>query len=75
MAWIACSGWNGMNFDTHFNAETAWNYRSGLPDRVSPELLAERMASVLEDVGEYMGDNYVFQGAPLTARLSASINF
>ena len=27
------------------------------------------------DVGEYMGDNYVFQGAPLTARLSASINF
>ena len=56
MAWIACSGWNGMNFDTHFNAETAWNYRSGLPDRVSPELLAERMASVLEDVGEYMGE-------------------
>ena len=27
------------------------------------------------DVGEYMGDNYAFQGAPLTARLSASINF
>ncbi len=27
------------------------------------------------DVGEYMGDNYVFQGAPLTARLSASISF
>ena len=27
------------------------------------------------DVGEYMGDNYLFQGAPLTARLSASINF
>ena len=27
------------------------------------------------DVGEYMGDNYVFQGAPLTATLSASINF
>ena len=27
------------------------------------------------DVGDYMGDNYVFQGAPLTARLSASIDF
>lgn len=27
------------------------------------------------DVGEYMGDGYLFQGAPLTARLSASINF
>lgn len=27
------------------------------------------------DVGEYMGDNYLFQGAPLTARLSASVNF
>jgi len=27
------------------------------------------------DVGEYMGDNYLFQGAPLNARLSASINF
>ncbi|MCE6980716.1 TonB-dependent siderophore receptor [Pseudomonas frederiksbergensis] len=27
------------------------------------------------DAGEYMGDGYVFQGAPLTARLSASINF
>jgi len=27
------------------------------------------------DAGEYMGDDYVFQGAPLTARLSASINF
>ena len=27
------------------------------------------------DVGEYMGDNYLFQGAPLTARLSTSINF
>lgn len=27
------------------------------------------------DVGDYMGDNYVFQGAPLTARLSASVNF
>mgnify|MGYP003600121309 CR=1 FL=1 len=27
------------------------------------------------DVGGYMGDNYAFQGAPLTARLSASINF
>ncbi len=27
------------------------------------------------DAGEYMGDNYLFQGAPLTARLSASINF
>ncbi|TFF13978.1 TonB-dependent siderophore receptor [Pseudomonas sp. BCA14] len=27
------------------------------------------------DAGEYMGDDYVFQGAPLTARLSASVNF
>ncbi|SDU89948.1 TonB-dependent siderophore receptor [Pseudomonas mucidolens] len=27
------------------------------------------------DVGEYMGDDYLFQGAPLTARLSASVNF
>ncbi|AZC27431.1 TonB-dependent siderophore receptor [Pseudomonas sessilinigenes] len=27
------------------------------------------------DVGEYLGDDYLFQGAPLTARLSASINF
>jgi iron complex outermembrane receptor protein len=27
------------------------------------------------DAGEYMGDGYLFQGAPLTARLSASINF
>ena len=27
------------------------------------------------DAGEYMGDAYLFQGAPLTARLSASINF
>ena len=27
------------------------------------------------DVGEYMGDNYLLQGAPLTARLNASINF
>ena len=27
------------------------------------------------DVGDYMGDNYVFQGAPLTARLSATVNF
>ncbi|SSB98511.1 iron complex outermembrane recepter protein [Pseudomonas sp. 43mfcvi1.1] len=26
------------------------------------------------DAGEYMGDGYLFQGAPLTARLSASIN-
>ena len=27
------------------------------------------------DAGEYEGDAYLFQGAPLTARLSASINF
>ncbi len=27
------------------------------------------------DTGEYMGDDYLFQGAPLTARLSASVNF
>ncbi|VVP95195.1 TonB-dependent siderophore receptor [Pseudomonas fluorescens] len=27
------------------------------------------------DAGEYLGDGYLFQGAPLTARLSASINF
>ncbi|NBF04292.1 TonB-dependent siderophore receptor [Pseudomonas sp. Fl5BN2] len=27
------------------------------------------------DVGEYLGDDYLFQGPPLTARLSASINF
>ena len=27
------------------------------------------------DAGEYMGDGYLFQGVPLTARLSASINF
>ena len=27
------------------------------------------------DAGEYMGDDYLFQGAPLTARLSASVNF
>jgi iron complex outermembrane receptor protein len=27
------------------------------------------------DAGEYMGDGYLFQGAPLTARLSASITF
>ncbi|MGY2402106.1 TonB-dependent siderophore receptor [Pseudomonas sp. SDO5271_S396] len=27
------------------------------------------------DVGEYLGDDYLFQGAPLTARLSASVNF
>ena len=27
------------------------------------------------DVGEYMGDDYLFQGAPLTARLSATVNF
>ena len=27
------------------------------------------------DVGDYLGDGYLFQGAPLTARLSASINF
>ena len=27
------------------------------------------------DTGDYLGDNYVFQGAPLTARLSASLNF
>ena len=27
------------------------------------------------DAGEYMGDDYLFQGAPLNARLSASVNF
>lgn len=27
------------------------------------------------DVGEYLGDNYLFQGAPRTARLSASVSF
>ncbi|MDI9778752.1 TonB-dependent siderophore receptor [Pseudomonas fluorescens] len=27
------------------------------------------------DVGEYMGDGYLFQGAPRTARLSATVNF
>lgn len=27
------------------------------------------------DAGEYIGDDYLFQGAPLTARLSASVNF
>ncbi|SKA93298.1 iron complex outermembrane recepter protein [Pseudomonas extremaustralis] len=27
------------------------------------------------DAGEYMGDDYLFQGAPLTARLSATVNF
>lgn len=27
------------------------------------------------DAGEYMGDDYLSQGAPLTARLSASVNF
>ncbi|MGC5703789.1 TonB-dependent siderophore receptor [Pseudomonas sp. NFXW11] len=27
------------------------------------------------DTGEYMGDDYLFQGAPLSARLSASVNF
>lgn len=27
------------------------------------------------DVGDYLGDNYLFQGAPRTARLSASISF
>lgn len=27
------------------------------------------------DAGEYMGDDYLFQGAPLTARLSASVSF
>lgn len=27
------------------------------------------------DVGDYLGDNYLFQGAPRTARLSASVNF
>ncbi len=27
------------------------------------------------DVGEYMGDAYLFQGAPRTARLSATVNF
>lgn len=27
------------------------------------------------DVGEYMGDGYLFQGAPRTARLAATVNF
>lgn len=27
------------------------------------------------DVGNYLGDNYLFQGAPRTARLSASVSF
>jgi len=27
------------------------------------------------EVGDYLGDNYLFQGAPRTARLSASVNF
>lgn len=27
------------------------------------------------DVGDYLGDNYLFQGAPRTARLSASVEF
>jgi iron complex outermembrane receptor protein len=27
------------------------------------------------DVGDYLGDGYVFQGAPRTARLSATVNF
>jgi len=27
------------------------------------------------DAGDYLGDNYLFQGAPRTARLSASVNF
>lgn len=27
------------------------------------------------DAGEYMGDGYLFQGAPRTARLSATVNF
>ncbi|PRA66552.1 TonB-dependent siderophore receptor [Pseudomonas sp. MYb187] len=27
------------------------------------------------DAGEYLGDGYLFQGAPRTARLSASVNF
>ena len=27
------------------------------------------------DAGDYIGDGYLFQGAPLTARLSASVNF
>jgi iron complex outermembrane receptor protein len=27
------------------------------------------------DAGEYLGDDYLFQGTPLTARLSATVNF
>lgn len=27
------------------------------------------------DTGDYLGDNYLFQGAPRTARLSASVSF
>ncbi|EPM84977.1 TonB-dependent siderophore receptor, partial [Pseudomonas syringae pv. actinidiae ICMP 18804] len=27
------------------------------------------------DAGEYLGDDYLFMGAPRTARLSASVNF
>ncbi|WP_368045008.1 hypothetical protein [Pseudomonas putida] len=27
------------------------------------------------DVGDYLGDHYLFQGAPRTARLSASVSF
>ncbi|MGY2686596.1 TonB-dependent siderophore receptor [Pseudomonas tolaasii] len=27
------------------------------------------------DAGEYLGDDYLFQGAPLTVRLSATVNF
>lgn len=27
------------------------------------------------DVGDYLGDDYLFQGAPRTARLSASVSF
>jgi iron complex outermembrane receptor protein len=27
------------------------------------------------DVGEFMGDGYLFPGAPRTARLSATVNF
>lgn len=41
--------------------------------RLSVDNLFDRL--YWRDVGEYMGDNYLFQGAPLTARLSASINF
>ncbi|WP_286775778.1 MULTISPECIES: hypothetical protein [unclassified Pseudomonas] len=27
------------------------------------------------DVGDYLGDHYLFQGAPRTSRLSASVSF